>query len=139
LSRLVSDYAFGKLTPTIGLAKELFTGEAFPARPLPWSREKGTPSQPKMWTSEFIASHLPILSQTPSKYFFDQLRRGGTDPQRYVFDQLLKNGMSAVDAGALVKGLIISAIGATGVHIGVEKPSRAELKKEKAARVLQGR
>jgi hypothetical protein len=106
LGQLASDYAFSKLTPTIGLGKELFTGEAFPHRPLPWSPEKGTKSQPKMGWAEYGLTHAPILATNPARYFFDQLRKGG---------------MSAFDSAAIMKGLILSVVGATGLHVTAEK------------------
>jgi len=140
LEKVVKDYVFGKVTPTIGLGKELFTGEAFPHRPVPWSAEKGTPSQPKMWGSEFATEHvLPILAQTPTKMFFEALRKGGTNPQRYIFDQLLKGGMSAIDATALMRGLIVSVVGATGLHATAEKePKPAEvIKRQRVAAQLR--
>jgi hypothetical protein len=137
LGQLAIDYAFGKATPTIGLGKEIFTGEAFPKRPVPWSAEKGTPSQPRMGWAEYGLSHAPILATTPARYFFDQLRKGG---------------MSAFDATAIIKGLIISAIGATGMHAAAEKepisPEQAKInraqvrqaaKREKAAQALRNR
>jgi len=118
ISRLAGDYLMSKLTPTIGLAKELFTGEAFPHRPLPWSPEKGTPSQPKIGWTEYLASHGPILA---------------TGPARYVFDQMRKGGASASDATAIMKGMVLSVVGATGVHVKAEKepPTPAEVRKAK--------
>jgi hypothetical protein len=120
LRQLAINYAFGKVTPTIGLAKEIFTGEAFPRRPVPWSGETGTPKQPRMGWAEYGLSHAPILVTAPAKYFFDQLRKGG---------------MSAFDATAIMKGLIISAIGATGMHAAAEPepPTPEEAKAAKAA------
>jgi hypothetical protein len=118
--QLLSDYLLSKATPTIGLGKELLTGEVFPHRPVPWSKEPGKPAQPRMSWPEYLASHGPILASNPARYFFDQLRKGG---------------MSAFDAAALMKGLVISAVGATGLHVAAEKepPTPEEIKARKAA------
>jgi hypothetical protein len=126
LQQLASAYAFGKATPTIGLGKEIFTGEAFPRRPVPWSAEKGTPSQPRMGWAEYGLSHAPILATTPARYFFDQLRKGG---------------MNSFDATAIMKGLIVSAIGATGLHAAAEKepisPEQAKINRAQARQVAK--
>jgi hypothetical protein len=100
--KVLSDYAFSKATPTIGLGRELISGEAFGGRPLPWSAEPGKAKAPKYRWDEWLAAQAPLITNEPAKYIYDRLREGGA---------------SAFDAQAIIKGLIISGLGATGMRV----------------------
>ena len=69
---------------------------------MPWSSEKGTPSKPKMDWPEYAASIGPIPLEGPIRYVYDKMRQGGA---------------SALDAVTIIKGLIIGAMGGTGLHV----------------------
>jgi hypothetical protein len=103
LQKVAGDYLFSKVTPTIGVGKELVTGEAFGGRPLPllpWA-PKGTVKKPAYSWHEWLASHGPIIASEPAKYVYDHLREGGASPPL---------------AETVVKGLIITGLGATGLQ-----------------------
>jgi hypothetical protein len=131
-NKVLIEYALGKAVPNIGLAKEALTGEVFPARPAPWSLQPGTAKHPRMSWDEWLASHGPIIASEPARYVYEQLRKGGT---------------GAFDAATIVKGLIISALGATGLHAAEAKeaptprptPLRQAVRRQRAAQALQNR
>jgi hypothetical protein len=103
----LKNYALSKAVPAVGVIREAMTARDFLGRPLPWSPEKGTPSKPRIGWTEYLLSHGPIPLQGPI---------------RYVYDQLRAKGSSAMDAMGIIKGLIITGVGATGMHIGVDYP-----------------
>jgi len=127
---IMGQYVMGKATPTIGLAKEILTGQDFRGRPLPWSAEHGTPKKPKYSWDEYLLSRGPIPL---------------TGPARYVYDQLRQNGASGLDAIGIIKALIIGAVGASGIHISPDysaepKPTlRQAIRRGRAAAALQNR
>jgi hypothetical protein len=85
-----------------------------------------------MGWDEWLASHGPIIASEPAKYVYEQLRKGGA---------------SASDAATIVKGLIISGLGATGLRAGEAKeaptprptPLRQAVRRQRAAAALQNR
>lgn len=133
-SQILGQYALNKAAPAIGLGKEIATGEDFMGRPLPWVQRapaktaKGRAAQaqkpPYSW-DEYLLSHGPIPL---------------TGPIRYVYEQLRAKGSSAMDAAAIIKGLIIFGVGATGMHISPDYAAAKEAaKRQQVARALQHR
>jgi hypothetical protein len=150
LQQLASDYAWSKAAPAISLGKELFAGEAFPARPLPWSGEKGTPAQPKYNWFEYLASKGPIFSSAPVKYIYDQIRAHGANPgeARDVVNGLITYGLRDPKTWAML------GAGFTGFHVRAEKGAKPiaqrptaitqnllgdAIRRERAARALMTR
>jgi hypothetical protein len=110
--KTLMDYGWGKVAPTISFGKELITGQEFTGRPLPvpWAPQP-TVKKPKMdWAEYFLTARAPILMEEPAKYIYDHLR---------------EHGASAFDAQAIIKGLIVTGMGATGIHVS-EPPSAEE-------------
>jgi hypothetical protein len=104
---LLGNYLLGKVSPAISLGKELVTGEDFLGRPLPWKREKSTPTKPRYRLDEYLLTRGPLPLQGPIQYVYDQLR---------------KQGASAQDSTGIIKGLIVTGLpltvmGATGLHV----------------------
>jgi len=130
LAEIVGQYGLGKAHPAIQLGKEVLTGQDYFGRPMPWSPSKGSAFAPKYGWMEYALSHGPIPFTEPIKYTYDQLRKGGA---------------SALDALAIIKGAIITGVGATGVHIGPDysaepKPTLHQaVRQQRAAAALQGR
>jgi hypothetical protein len=125
LAEILGNYALGKANPAISLGVETATGHDFLGRPLPWVKEKPSASHPPYSWSEYLLSHGPIPLQGPI---------------RYVYDQLRAKGASAMDATAIIKGLIITGVGATGVHISEDYGAAKEAaKRNQAAKALQAR
>jgi hypothetical protein len=116
-----ANYAANKLTPMLGTGLEAVAGHDYMGRPLPWVHEKPKAGKPTYTWMEYALSHGPIPL---------------TGPIKYVYDQLRGKGMSALDATAVIKGLIMTGVGATGVHIS-EDPNAA--KREQAAKALMAR
>jgi hypothetical protein len=77
---------------------------------------------------EYAASIGPIPLEGPISYVYQKLKEGGT---------------SALDATTIIKGLILSGLGATGLHVGEElaprPPSRAQSRQQRAAEALRNR
>jgi hypothetical protein len=130
LAEIFGQYALGKAHPAVQLGKEILTAQDYFGRPMPWSASPGTAYKPRYGSLEWAVTHGPIPL---------------TEPIRYVYDQLRKGGASALDALSIVKGVILTAVGATGVHIGVDysvepKPTfHQAVRKQRAAAHLQGR
>lgn len=111
LGKIVGEYGMAKLNPAIQRAEEILFRQNWQGRPVPWSEAQGTEKKPKMSWGEYIGSIGPIPLQGPIGYVYNKLKEGGA---------------SAMDASAIVKGLILSGIGATGIHIKEESaPSPA--------------
>jgi hypothetical protein len=113
---IFGQYAFNKLAPSIGLAKEIATGQDWSGRPLPWSTSPGTVNKktgvitkPRLSWGEYAASMGPIPLQGPIGYVYDHLRQGGA---------------SAKDSLSITKALIIGGLGATGLHVKEEPPPK---------------
>ena len=125
LAEILGNYALGKANPAIGLGVETATGHDFLGRPLPWVKEKPSASHPPYSWPEYLLSHGPIPL---------------TGPVRYVYDQLRAKGSSALDAMAIIKGLIITGVGATGMHISLDYgAAKTTAKREQAAKALMAR
>ena len=129
LGGIVGQYILGKATPAIGLGQQLLMGQNWQGRPMPWSSSPGTINKktgaitkPRLSWGEFAGSMAPIPLQGPIGYVYDKLKQGGA---------------SALDATAIIKGLIISGLGATGVHIK-EEPSPKPPSLTKQQRVAAG-
>jgi hypothetical protein len=129
IAQELGNYALGKANPAIGVGKELLTGQDYRGKPLPWVPPKPTksaktgkplkPGLPPYGWSEYLLSHGPIPLQGPI---------------RYVYDQLRAKGASAMDASAVIKGLIMTGVGATGMHISEDYPQA--IKRKQAAQHL---
>lgn len=104
----IGQYSLGKVAPTVGIVKELVTGETFAGRLLPWSQD--TSKKPKMTWNEWAMSHAPIPLS------------GAT---REAYDSMRERGMTHLDAKALLKGLAAFGVEMTGTRVGKvteEKP-----------------
>ncbi len=105
IATTLGQYGMGKLEPGIQRATELATGQNWVGRPLPGvlgRNEKGTEKKPALSAGEYAASVGPIPLEGILGYTYDQLR---------------KNGASAIDATAILKGLIIFGGGLPGFHV----------------------
>jgi hypothetical protein len=112
-------YEANKFTPALSGGLEALSGHDYQGRPLPWVHEKPKAGKPSYTWMEYALSHGPIPL---------------TGPIKYVYDQLRGKGVSALDSTAIIKGLIITGVGATGVHIA-EDPDAA--KRAAVAKALQ--
>ena len=74
-------------------------------RPLPWSADKGTVAKPRLSYGQYLGDIGPIPLSGPIGFVYDHLRQ---------------TGASALDATAIVKGLIIAGAGAPGFHVREE-------------------
>jgi hypothetical protein len=104
--KIVSGYLMNKSEPGVEMGEELLMRQNWRGQPLPWSDEKGTKKNPKLDWIQYGASHLPIPLEGPIGY---------------VYEHLKQNGASSKDAMSITKGLIITGLGATGVHVQEEK------------------
>jgi hypothetical protein len=102
----------GKLTPAIQRGLEVGFEQDYRGRPVPWSSDQGTAKEPRLTWGEYAGSIGPIPLEGPIGY---------------VYDHLKKNGANSMDAATITKGLIITGLGATGLHVQEEpqKPSRS--------------
>jgi hypothetical protein len=107
---IAGQYGMGKLHPTFQRGLELGFSQDWLGRPLPWSKEEGTPSKPKLTYGEYAASIGPIPLEGPIGFVYDQLKQGG---------------MSSLDATALTKALIIGGMGAPGFHVREDWTTKA--------------
>jgi hypothetical protein len=118
--KTIGQYGMAKLMPTIQRGLEVGFGEDWQGRPLPWSKEPGTLSYPRMTYGEYAADIGPIPL---------------SGPIGYVYDKFQQQGMSKSDSLATVKALIvhglsdpkalaIGAVGAPGIHIRAEHPPK---------------
>jgi hypothetical protein len=107
VAKVGGQYAVGKLMPTIQRGLEVGLAQNWMGRPLPWSSELGTPKAPRMTWGEYAGSIGPLPLDGPIGFVYDKLRAGGA---------------SALDATAIVKGLIISGLGLPGFRVREYKP-----------------
>jgi hypothetical protein len=96
---------------------------------VPWSSDPGTEKKPRLSWGEYIASHATIPLEGPIRYTYGQLR---------------EKGASALDATTLIKGLIITGMGATGIHAGEDYSSQAQplhqaVRRQRAVAALRSR
>jgi hypothetical protein len=116
---ILGQYAMAKTNPIFQRGQEVLFRQNWEGRPTPWSETQGTEKKPKMSWGEYAGSVGPIPLQGPIGYVYNKLKEGGA---------------SAMDASAIVKGLILSGVGATGVHIHEEHaPSEPKAKKARNA------
>lgn len=102
IGKVAGLYGLAKLEPGISHATEALLGQNYQGRPLPWSKDPGTEKQPRMSKGEYFASIGPIPLEGPIGFVYDHLR---------------KNGASATDSNAIIKGLIIFGGGLPGFHV----------------------
>jgi hypothetical protein len=116
INDIVGQYIMNKVNPAIGLGKDVLTAEDWQGRPMPWNSDPGKITKSGFdkrrldWT-EFGKNYLPIPLQGPAGYFYKKLKDGGA---------------SALDASTIIKGLILSGMGATGLHVSEEPPAKQE-------------
>lgn len=109
-AKIAGQYGMGKLAPTIERGLEVGFGQNWMGRPLPWSGEPGTERLPKMSYGEYAGEIGPIPLSGPIGYVYDQLKQGGA---------------SVLDATAITKALIITGLGAPGIHVREDFPPKA--------------
>ncbi len=102
VAKIGGQYAIAKLHPGIQRGLEVGLGQNWLGRPVPWSSDPGTKAKPRLTWGEYAGSIGPIPLEGPIGYTYDHLR---------------KTGMSSLDATGAVKGLILTGLGATGVHV----------------------
>jgi hypothetical protein len=116
IARILGQYGLSKAAPAAQIAEEGLIGKNFMGRPLPWSSEPGQvdkktgkikPGTERMSWGEYALTHGPIPLSGPAAYVYDKLRQGGA---------------SALNSTAIIRGLIISGLGATGLHAGEDIP-----------------
>jgi hypothetical protein len=120
IAKILGQYGLNRATPAIQIAKEAVTGQNWMGRPLPWSSEPGQvikktgkikPGTERMSWGEYALAHGPIPLSGPAAYVYDKLRQGGA---------------SALNSTAIIRGLIISGLGATGLHAREDIPPSPE-------------
>lgn len=90
-AKVIGRYASQKLSPTLGAILEASLREdKLTGRPLPWSNEKSTASNPRMGYGEYMATHYSPIPIS-----------GGA---REAFNAMREEGMSAPDTMAILKG-----------------------------------
>jgi hypothetical protein len=129
IGQILGQYALWKATPAVGIAKEALTGQDFMGRPMPWSADPGKGIKQRLDSWQYLLSHAPIPMSGPAGY---------------VYTQLKNRGASALDAAGLTKAIIMSAVGATGMHVGpdysVEPQSLHQaVRQQRTAHALRGR
>jgi hypothetical protein len=83
-----------------------FEGGGFPVELWAYGdKEQGTVKAPRYSLGEYLLSQGPIPLQGPIKYVYDQLR---------------SKGASALDTTAIIKGLMLTGLGATGLEARAE-------------------
>jgi hypothetical protein len=105
LATIGGQYIMGKATPAIQRGVEIGYQQNWQGRPVPWSSDPGTPKEPRLSWGEYLGSIGPIPLEGPIGFVYDHLR---------------KSGASAMDAQTITKGLIITGLGATGLHVQEE-------------------
>jgi hypothetical protein len=93
-------YAEYKLTPGIGIGKELLTGKDVFGRPVPWSSEAGSKMFPRKNWMEFAGEHGPIFVGHAVSAFHETLRDDGVDTRdsRNVLRAIQRNPQLAREA-----------------------------------------
>ncbi len=102
VAKITGQYGIAKLHPSFQRSLEVGLGQNWLGRPVPWSSDPGTKAKPRLTWGEYAGSIGPIPLEGPIGYTYDHLK---------------KTGMSSLDATAVVKGLILTGLGATGVHV----------------------
>jgi hypothetical protein len=105
IAELVGEYGMGKLHPSAKLGLETLAQErgfGYFKEPLPWSRDIGTKTMPRLAWPEYLSeSLLPIPLQGPAKTLWESMR---------------KNGASVPDAGAMTRAIMEGSLGMTGLE-----------------------
>jgi hypothetical protein len=96
---------------------------------MPWSATPGKGIKQRLDWWQYAFSHAPIPMSGPAGY---------------VYNQLKAKGASAMDAAGITKAIIMSAVGATGMHVGPDyslEPQSLQqaVKRQRAARALKNR
>ncbi len=102
VAKIGGQYAMAKLHPGIQRGLEVGLGQNWLGRPVPWSSDAGTKAKPRLSWGEYAGSIGPIPLEGPIGYTYDHLK---------------KTGMSSLDATGVIKGLVLTGLGATGVHV----------------------
>jgi hypothetical protein len=123
-----------KAAPGISEALQGLYGQNYLGRPMPWSSDPGKITKSgfdkrKLSWGEFLSTLGPIPLQGPIGFVYDKLRQGGA---------------SALDSSAIIKGLTIFGLGATGLHVKEEPPAKKQTLQQavgraRAATQLQAR
>jgi len=129
VGQILGQYALGKATPAVGIAQEVVMGQDWMGRPMPWSATPGKGIKQRLDWWQYAFSHAPIPMSGPAGY---------------VYNQLKAKGASAMDAAGITKAIIMSAVGATGMHVGPDyslEPQSLQqaVKRQRAARALKNR
>jgi len=129
VGQILGQYALGKATPAIGLAQELVMGQDWLGRPMPWSAEPGKGIKQRLDWWQYALAHAPIPLSGPAGY---------------VYNQLKAKGASAMDASGITKAIIMSVVGATGLHVGPDwslepKSLQQAVRERRAAAALRKR
>lgn len=123
-------YGRGKLAPQYGIAADALASSDMVGRPMPWASEKEKRSsaekgKPAYSWGEYAATHGPIPA---------------SEAIRSMYDSMREEGLSELDANAIIKGIIDGVIGATGTKVGKSPkkysgnpPAKKETKKELGA------
>jgi hypothetical protein len=111
LAEDLGQYGTAKFTPAISKSIEIGYGQNWQGRPLPWNNQKTSASKPQLSWGEYAASIGPIPLQGPIGYFYDHMKKSGASP---------------MDAMTITKGLIISGLGATGLHVKEEPAKKGQ-------------
>lgn len=102
-------YSEYKLTPGIGLGKELATGKDVFGRPTPWSKEDGSAKFPRKNYMEFVGEHGPIFVGHAVSAFHETLRDQGVDTRQSmnVIRAITRNPQATIKATeeALIAGV----------------------------------
>ena len=114
----------GKATPAIQRGVEIGYQQNWQGRPVPWSSDPGTPSRPRLSWGEYAGQIGPIPLEGPIGYVYDHLKKGGA---------------SSMDAMTITKGLIITGLGATGLHVKEEPSADTRQHKVERYRPFAGR
>lgn len=87
-----TQYLQGKLNPAIQAGLEGASQEDFLGRPLPFSKEQGTPYRPKYEWGEYAWTQAPIPFAGAADIFYDEMRKQGVDR---VTGQIIADGLMA--------------------------------------------
>jgi hypothetical protein len=124
IAKILGQYGLNKAVPSAQVVEEALTGQNWMGRPLPWSTSPGQvikktgkikPGTERMSWGEYAFAHGPIPLSGPAVYVYDKLRQGGA---------------SALNSTAIIRALIISGLGATGLHVGEDTSKPPASKQE---------
>lgn len=87
-----TQYLQGKFNPAIQAGLEGASQEDFLGRPLPFSKEQGTPYRPKYEWGEYAWTQAPIPFAGAADIFYDEMRKQGVD---HATSQIIADGLMA--------------------------------------------